>query len=171
MKMRDYIRQGKSENYQDAEEKGLLKAGEAAVLLSKKLGMKVSAAELTVFATEWHHAGVFKSSSGASLRGRKVYFFSPAAVEKITAAQLLANREKAAAKPAPDQRTVQGWYPQYFRTTDPVSRRMVNKAFIGIYSGPAHKAPKGFTPLDAAAFANAEQRRGRELKPGERPSF
>ncbi|MBO9732770.1 MAG: hypothetical protein J7623_29275 [Chitinophaga sp.] len=171
MKMSDYLRQGKSENYQDAEDKGLLKAGEVATLLSKQFNTKITAKELEIFAREWHHAGVFKSSAGQSLRGRKVYFFSATDISHISLEKILANREKAAKKPLPDTRQVQGWYPQYFRTTDPVTRRNISKSFIGIYKGPANKAPKGFKPLSAEAMAAAEQRRGRELKPGEIPDF
>lgn len=165
MKMSQYLRQGKSENYQDAEEKGLLKAGEVAKLLSKKFDEKITAAELTPFATEWHHVGVFKA--GAALKGKRVYFFAPAAVEKITLAQILAGRQT----PAKDTRRVKGWFPQYFRMTDPVSRRTYNKRFVGIYEGPAHKAPKGFQSLSEEVFSRAVQQKGKELKSGETPVF
>jgi hypothetical protein len=163
MKMSQYLRQGKSENYQDAEGKGLLKAGDVARLLTKKFNEKISAKELTPFASEWHHAGVFKASN--ALKGKRVYFFSPAAVEKITLAQILAGRQQ----PAKDTRPVKGWYPQYFRTTDPVTRRTCRKRFVGIYEGPAHKAPKGFRPLPEAEFNNAVLQKGRELKAGGEP--
>ncbi|WP_212003336.1 hypothetical protein [Chitinophaga sp. HK235] len=169
MKMSQYLREGKSENYQDAEAKGLLKAGAAAQLLSKKFNEKITAKELEPFSTEWHHAGIFKS--GHSLKGKRVHFFSAADLEKITLEKILGNRAKAAAKAAPDTSKVQGWFPQYFRMTDPVSRRTFNKPFIGIYQGPAHKAPKGFKPLSEDAFARVEKQRGRELKPGQEPSF
>ncbi|MGN7818903.1 hypothetical protein ACTJJB_02165 [Chitinophaga sp. 22536] len=165
MKMSQYLRQGKSENYQDAEEKGLLKAGDVARLLTKKFKEKISAAELTPFASEWHHAGVFKS--GNALKGKRIYFFSPAAVEKITLEQVLARRQQ----PVKDTRAVKGWYPQYFRMTDPVSRRTYNKRFVGIYEGPAHKAPKGFQSLPEEAFKKAVQQKGKELKAGESPVF
>ncbi|MBC9929744.1 hypothetical protein [Chitinophaga qingshengii] len=165
MKMSQYLRQGKSENYQDAEEKGLLKAGEVAKWLSKKFNEKITAAELTPFATEWHHAGVFKA--GAALKGKRVYFFAPAAVEKITLAQILAGRQT----PAKDMRPVKGWFPQYFRMTDPVSRRTYHKRFVGIYEGPAHKAPKGFQSLPEEVFTRALQQKGKELKAGETPVF
>ncbi|MCW3466955.1 hypothetical protein [Chitinophaga nivalis] len=171
MKMKHYLREGKSENYQDAEAKGLLKAGAVAAALSKQLNTKIAAKELEVFATEWHHAGVFKSGEGQALRGRKVYFFSAADVAKITLEKIMANRQKVARKPAPDKRAVQGWYPRYFRMTDPVTRRTVSKSFIGIYKGTADQAPKGFVALDDAALAVAEKQLNRELKPGVPPVF
>ncbi|MBS0029229.1 hypothetical protein ACTJJ0_14860 [Chitinophaga sp. 22321] len=171
MKMSQYLRQGKSENYQDAEDKGLLKAGEVAALLSKKFNVKIAARELEPFATEWHHAGVFKSAAGQALRGRKVYFFSANDADGISLEKILANRHKATKKPVPDTGTVQGWYPQYFRMTDPVTRRTFSKPFIGIYKGPANKAPKGFKALPDEAFAIAEKQRNKELKPGEQPLF
>ncbi|MCF6401276.1 hypothetical protein L3C95_00215 [Chitinophaga filiformis] len=165
MKMRKYLQEGKSENYQDAEDKQLLKAGEVATLLSRKFNTKISAKEIEPFASEWHHAGVFKSGNG--LKGRRVYFFKEADVDKVTLEKILENRAKAAKKPAPDHRIVQGWYPQYFRMTDPVTRKTFSKPFVGIYKGPASKAPKGFQALSDDAFAAAEQQRGRVLKPGE----
>ncbi|PSL46271.1 hypothetical protein CLV51_103247 [Chitinophaga niastensis] len=171
MKMSHYLRQGKSENYQDAAAKGLLKAGEVAGLLSKKFNTKILAKELSVFATEWHHAGVFKAGPDQSLRGRKVYFFSAADIEKISLEKILANRDKAAKKPLPDKRMVQGWYTQYFRMTDPVTRRTFSKPFVGIYKGPADKAPKGFKALSDEAFVAAEKQRGKELKPGASINF
>lgn len=171
MKMSHYLHQKKSENYQDAEDKGLLKAGEVAALLSKKFNIKILAAELHVFATEWHHAGIFKSNSGQSLRGRKVYFFSAREVENISLEKIYANRNKAVEKPLPDKTPVQGWYTQYFRMTDPVTRRTFAKPFIGIYQGPASKAPKGFKALSPEVFAIAEKQRGKEFKAGEQPPF
>jgi hypothetical protein len=172
MKMSKYLQQGKSENYQDAEDKKLLKAGEVAALLTKKFKMKITALELSPFATEWHHGGVFKSATGQSLKGKRVFFFKPADVEKVSLEQILRNREKAAApKPPPDNSMVQGWYVQFFKMTDPVSRRVYSKPFVGIYKGPKSKAPKGFHALGDEAFAVAEKQRGRELKPGEDCKF
>jgi hypothetical protein len=166
MKMRKYLQEGKSENYQDAEDKQLLKAGEVATLLSKKFNNKISAKEIEVFASEWHHAGVFKSGNG--LKGRRVYFFKEADVDKVSLEKILENRAKAVQKAVPDNRPVQGWYTQYFRMTDPVTRKTFSKPFVGIYKGPASKAPKGFQALSDEAFAAAEQQRGRALKPGEK---
>ena len=163
--MRKYLQEGKSENYQDAEDKQLLKAGEVAALLSKKFNTKISAKEIAPFASEWHHAGVFKSGNG--LKGRRVYFFRNADINKITLEKILENKAKATQKAAPDHRMVQGWFPQYFRMTDPVTRKTFSKPFVGVYKGPASKAPKGFQALSDEAFATAEQQRGRALKPGE----
>lgn len=169
MKMRAYLNEGKSENYQDAEAKGLLKAGEVAALLSKKFNEKIYAKELAVFAREWHHAGVFKA--GAALKGKRVYFFGNTDVKRITLEQILQNR-KEAAKPANKTITiVQGWYPQFFRMTDPVTRRNFSKPFLGIYKGPAGKAPKGFKVLSDGAFVIAQQQQGRALKPFEQCTF
>jgi hypothetical protein len=169
MKMGDYLQQAKSENYQDAEEKGLLKAGEVATRLSKKFGVKITAKELEVFATEWHHAGIFKS--GNALKGRRVYFFNISVVDNISLQKILDNRARNAQKTPPDIQLVQGWYVQYFRMTDPKSRKTFNKPFVGIYKGPAHKAPKGFHPLSDEAFATATLQRGREIKAGEQVKF
>lgn len=167
--MSKYLQEGKSENYQDAEDKQLLKAGEVAALLTKKFKIKITAVELSPFATEWHHGGVFKSKTGQSLKGKRVFFFKPADIEKVSLEQILRNREKVAAPP--DHTIVQGWYVQYFKMTDPVSRRLISKAFVGTYKGPKSKAPKGLKELGDEAFALAEKQRGRELKKGEEPKF
>ena len=163
--MSKYLQEGKSENYQDAEDKQLLKAGEVAALLTKKFKVKITALELSPFATEWHHGGIFKSANGQSLKGKRVFFFKPSYVEKVTLEQILRNRDKP--KPQPDNSIVQGWYVQFFKMTDPVSRRVYSKPFVGIYKGPKAKAPKGFYALNDDAFTAAEKQRGRELKPGE----
>lgn len=164
MKMSDYLQQKKSENYQDAEEKGLLKAGAIATLLTKKFKTKISAKELIPFAREWHHAGIFKV--GNRLKGKRVYFFHADDIENIPLEKILQNREKA----APTE-NVQGWYPQFFKMTDPVTRRTSSKPFLGIYKGPANKAPKGFKALNEEQFAVAEKQRGRALKPFEECKF
>ena len=167
MKMRDYLQQKKSENYQDAEAKGLLKAGAVATLLSKKFKVKISAKELIPFAQEWHHAGIFKV--GDRLKGKRVYFFHADDVEKIPLEKILENREKAPATKSTEP--VQGWYPQFFKMTDPKTRRSVSKPFLGIYKGPANKAPKGFKALNEAQMVVAEKQRGRALKPFEECEF
>jgi hypothetical protein len=164
MKMRDYLQQKKSENYQDAEAKGLLKAGAVATLLSKKFNTKISAKELIPFSSEWHHAGIFKV--GERLKGKRVYFFDADDIENIPLEKILQNREKAAAT-----ENVQGWYPQFFKMTDPVTRRTSSKPFLGIYKGPANKAPKGFKALNEEQFTVAEKQRGRVLKPFEQCKF
>lgn len=163
MKMRDYLQQKKSENYQDAEAKGLLKAGAVAGLLSKKFNIKISAKELAPFAREWHHAGIFKV--GDRLKGKRVYFFHADDVDKVPLEKILQNRAPVV------KEIVQGWYPQFFKMTDPVTRRTSSKPFLGTYKGPANKAPKGFKSLNEEQFASAEKQRGRALKPFEDCKF
>lgn len=165
MKMRDYLQQKKSENYQDAEEKGLLKAGAVAILLTKKFKTKISAKELIPFSREWHHAGIFKI--GDRLKGKRVYFFHTDDVDQIPLEKILQNREKT----VKSAEAVQGWYPQFFKMTDPVTRRTSSKPFLGIYKGPANKAPKGFKALNEEQLAVAEKQRGRALKPFEQCEF
>ncbi|UYQ95019.1 hypothetical protein MKQ68_07920 [Chitinophaga horti] len=168
MRINRYAQEGKSDNYQHAEARGLLKAGEAAALLTKRFGTKIAAAELTVFSKEWHHAGVF-SGKGGSVKGRRVYFFSPEQLEQISLNAILANRLKT--KPEPDNEIVQGWYIQFFKMTDPATYKRYSKPFVGIYKGPASKKPKGFRPLSDEAFEIALKQRGKALLPGEVPKF
>lgn len=165
--MSKYLQEGKSENYQDAEARQLLKAGEVAALLAKKFKIKITAKELAPFATEWHHAGVFKTTSGR-LKGKRVYFFNNADIEKIELRQILGNRKEE--RPV-DNSIVQGWYMQYFKTTDPTSRKIISKSFIGIYKGTKSKAPKGLIQLTDEKLEEAQKQKGRELKPGEKCVF
>jgi hypothetical protein len=162
MKMSKYLQQGKSENYQDAEDKQLLKAGEVAARLTKKFKTKISAKELEKFSKEWHHAGVFKTASGA-LKGKRVYFFKEEDIKNITLEQILSKRI--------DDTQVQGWYVQYFKMTDPQTRRTISKPFIGIYKGPKSKSPKGLKELSNTAFANAEKQKGKDYKPEQKYDF
>lgn len=167
MKMRDYLQQKKSENYQEAEAKGLLKAGAVATLLTKKFKIKISAKELIPFSREWHHAGIFKV--GDRLKGKRVYFFNTDDVDQIELEKILQNREKVSAPKSTEQ--VQGWFPQFFKMTDPVTRRTASKPFLGIFKGPANKAPKGFKALNEEQMVVAEKQRGRALKPFEECKF
>lgn len=168
MKMKDYLQQKKSENYQDAEARGLLKAGAVATLLTKKFKTKISAKELIPFSREWHHAGIFKV--GERLKGKRVYFFHADDVDTIELEKIMQNREKAVPV-IKSTEPVQGWYAQFFKMTDPKTRRTVSKPFLGIYKGPANKAPKGFKALNEEQFAVAEKQRGRALKPFEQCEF
>ena len=72
----DYIQQGCSNRHLEARHNSeKLTAGEMAKLVGKELKRKVLASEIQDFATEWHHAGVFKKSNGKT-GGKKVYWFN-----------------------------------------------------------------------------------------------
>jgi len=79
----EYAAQGKSNNYLAAQAAGRLTAGQAAKVLSKRLGRPVKAKDLEPFATEYHHAGCFGGN-----KARRVFFFAAADLERITAADL-----------------------------------------------------------------------------------
>jgi len=84
----DYARQGKSNNFIAAAIAGRLTAGQAAKLLSKRLGRKVTAKQIEPLAVEFHHAGRFGNH-----KAKRIFFFSQAELERIT----LADVEQAAA--------------------------------------------------------------------------
>lgn len=169
--MQQYIRQGKSENYLMAEERGLKKAGEVAAALSKKFGEKVSAKDLIPFAKEWHHAGVFQRAGSNRLSGKRVYFLHPGDIDAITMEQILQHRERSNRPKVVNEQFVQGWYKQYFKITDPATYRTLRKAFVGIYQGKANKAPKGFIALDEPAFVQAQKMAGKAIPNGETIEF
>ena len=71
-----YLSQGMSNNHINARnDETKMTVGEAAKLLTKKFKSKIYAKELEVFATEWHHAGVYKNRSGR-LSGKRIFFLS-----------------------------------------------------------------------------------------------
>lgn len=74
-----YNTQGKSNNFIAAQESGKLTVGQAAKLLSKKLGQKITATQLEPLANEFHHAGRFGNN-----KAKRVFFLSQEQVDKIT---------------------------------------------------------------------------------------
>jgi hypothetical protein len=84
----DYAAQGKSNNFIAARAAGRLTAGQAAKLLSRRLGRKITAKQIEPLAVEFHHAGRFGQH-----RARRVFFFSESELERIT----LADVDRAAA--------------------------------------------------------------------------
>lgn len=79
----EYVAQGKSNNYIAAQEEGRLTAGQAAKLLTKRLGRKITARQIEPLATEFHHAGRFDNR-----KAKRVFFFSPEEVDAITLADI-----------------------------------------------------------------------------------
>jgi hypothetical protein len=79
----EYSAQGKSNNFLAASAAGRLTAGQAAKLLSHRLGRKITAKEIEPLAVEFHHAGRF-----AGDRARRVFFFSPEELERITLSEV-----------------------------------------------------------------------------------
>jgi hypothetical protein len=84
----EYAAQGKSNNFLAARAAGRLTAGQAAKLLSKRFGRKITAKQVEPLAVEFHHAGRF----GAN-KARRVFFFAPDQLARIT----LADVDQAAA--------------------------------------------------------------------------
>lgn len=79
----EYAAQGVSNNFIRAQEAGRMTVGEAAKILTKRLGRKVLASQLEPLASEWHHAGRFGRG-----QARRVFFLSEAQVDAITEADL-----------------------------------------------------------------------------------
>ena len=79
----EYDAQGKSNNFIAAEAAGHLTAGQAAKLLSKRLGRKILAKELEPLADEFHHAGRFSKR-----QARRVFFFTEEELSRITLADI-----------------------------------------------------------------------------------
>jgi len=84
----EYAQQGKSNNFIMAQAAGRLTAGQAAKVLSKRLGRKITAKEIEPLAHEFHHAGRFGNN-----KAKRVFFFSDSELEGIT----LADVDQAAA--------------------------------------------------------------------------
>jgi hypothetical protein len=161
---KDYLSQGKSNNYLQSEATGKWKAGEAAQFLSKKFKTKIYAKELHVFSSEWHHAGVFKGGSG-KLTGRHVYFLTPTQTDKITLEELLRNRAIDAEARASASEKVQGWFVQFVKGPKNAYGKRKWVPLLGVYRGPKGEAPKTFVALDDHTYADALTYQGRQLKP------
>lgn len=84
----EYAEQGRSNSYIAAKEDGRLTAGQAAKLLSKRLGVKLLAKQIEPLAVEFHHAGRF-----GNRQAKRVFFFTREQVDRIT----LADIERASA--------------------------------------------------------------------------
>jgi hypothetical protein len=79
----EYARQGKSNNFIVAQSAGRLTAGQAAKVLSKRLGQKITGKNIEPLAVEFHHAGRFGKH-----QAKRVFFFSEAELENITLADV-----------------------------------------------------------------------------------
>ena len=71
----DYFSQGMSNrNIEAHRDDSKVTCGKMAKLLSKELKRKILASDIEQYATEWHHAGLFRKSNGR-YGGKKVYWF------------------------------------------------------------------------------------------------
>jgi hypothetical protein len=161
---KDYLAQGKSNNYLHSEASGKLKAGEAALALTKKFKTKIYAKELHVFSSEWHHAGLFKGGSG-KFKGRHVYFLTPADLEKICLDAILENRALAEEAARTAGETVQGWYVEFVKSPGAHYGKKGWIPLMGLFRGRKGDAPRTFAPLSDEAYADARKYQGKQLKP------
>lgn len=64
-----------SSGHHNAELRGLKTAGEAAKIISKKTGKKITAKQIRSSADEWHHSGFYAGKMG------KTWFFKDSTIE------------------------------------------------------------------------------------------
>jgi len=147
----DYAAQGKSNNFIAARAAGHLTAGQAAKLLGERLGRKIAAKQIEPLAIEFHHAGRF-----AGNKAKRVFFFSPEQVERIT----LADVERAAAP-------VWGWVLGFRAECSGRNGRKVYVpivAEVGQFSADkAHRLGEKFHELNEAEAAEAKAAIGKAL--------
>ena len=74
-----YYEQGKSNSFLVAQAEGKLTAGQAAKVLSRRLGVPVKAQDIEPLAVEFHHAGAFGGG-----KAKRVYFFTQEELAHIT---------------------------------------------------------------------------------------
>ena len=79
----EYNVQGKSNNFIIAHDQGKYTAGEAARVLSKRFGRKITARQIEPLAFEFHHAGRFGRNMAA-----RVFFFDQEELDAITIEQI-----------------------------------------------------------------------------------
>jgi hypothetical protein len=161
---RNYLKQGKSNNYLEAEQEGKFKSGEAAKILSKKFKTKITAKELAPFTGEYHHAGVFKGYSG-KLTGRKVKFFTLQQLDAITLDDILLSRNVESIVAEEGNRIVKGWYVTFQKVSINRFGKLGYKPFLSLYEGKKSGQPKNFTELLDEVYLDAKAYEGKQLKP------
>jgi len=149
----EYAQQGKSNNFIMAQAAGRLTAGQAAKVLSKRLGRKITAKEIEPLAVEFHHAGRFGHH-----QAKRVFFFSEQELEDIT----LADVDQAA---APVWGWVLGFRSEYRRR---YSKRRYVPIVAEVGQFPADKANRlgdKFHELSESEAIEARAAVGKSLPP------
>ena len=146
----EYDAQGKSNNFLAAEAAGHLTAGQAAKLLSKRLGRKILAKQLEPLAGEFHHAGRF-----GKRQAKRVFFFTEAELQHIT----LADIEQASAP-------VWGWVLGFRKHTGRRHTTRYSPIVAEVGQIPADKARRlgdKFHPLTEEEASEAQAAVGKTL--------
>lgn len=148
---------GRSNNMVAAEERGMITLGRWA----KRHGVSAAAAKHVMHPSEAHHTG-----TGRRGKSRLTYVL-PAALEPSESelASMRAWDVQAREQRAADaERVVRGWYTAWRVEYGQYGRKR-NVPVVGLYSGPADRAPRGLTEMTEPEYAEAEPLLGRALKP------
>lgn len=146
----EYNAQGKSNNFVASQGDGHLTAGSAAAVLSQRFGRKITARQIEPLANEFHHAGRFGGN-----KARRVFFFSPEELDRITLADV-----EAAAEP------MWGWVLGFRRERGAHGRKTYAPivAKVGLIpADQAHRLGEKFHPLAEAEAVEAKGAVGKTL--------
>ena len=140
-------------------------AGEAAKILSRQLGRKISAKEMVKMyevlegrEPEWHHSGFYKGANGSTM-GRTFFFGG----EDI---QMLAENQEVIAHKIQEKKEaevtiVRGFYYTWDHDYSGYRGKKRNFKRLAVYEGPESGKPKNFTSLDEGAFEKAKSMAGK----------
>lgn len=150
---KEYNQQGKSNSYIATQQEGGLTAGQAAKMLSRRLGVKILAKELEPLTKEYHHAGRFGKN-----QARRVFFFTPKEVDRITLEDI-----RQASTPQ------WGWVLAFKRVKINRFGKMGYRPIIGeagaIPADKVHRLGDKFHPLSKDEAKSAIKAVGKELPP------
>ncbi|HXR84312.1 MAG TPA: hypothetical protein VN722_08390 [Hanamia sp.] len=145
-------------------------AGEAAKILSKKLGKKILAKELVYgykllngCEPEWHHAGFYKAS-GKSTMGR-TFFFTEENIEDCAAKWDQVSEiesEIKAEEVRKETSTVRGFYYAWDHDYSGSYGKKRNYKVLDVYEGSEANCPRNFTACDPTEFDCAKLFSGRK---------
>lgn len=158
-------------------------AGEAAKLLSKAIGTKLTAKEVKTIYTllferepEWHHSGFYNrpgKGSGKKTMGR-TYFFKEEEIQEIITRwpEVTAKLEAIDADNARKAQTiVKGFFFRWEKGERKYKGGPKRKVkVLDVYEGLEINAPRNFTACDDVTFANAKKAIGKTYTGWDSPS-
>ena len=131
-----------SERHEAAKRAGKFTAGDAAILLSKKLGKKILANNIKPYSKEWHHSGFYAGGMG------KTWFFSQDEINF-----LIENYESIKEKEKKElERYVYGFYWIWDYDFNGKNGKKRSFKILNFYSGIMQNAHKNFTEISEQQF-------------------
>ena len=160
-----------SERHERAVQSGKLTAGQAAKIISKITGEKVSAKQLKQYSTEWHHSGFYSKGMG------KTYFFTDEQINNLADNwnQLKAEsiQKELKIKAIEDEKRnsiIQGFYFTWDYDYNGSYGKKRNFKVLKFYSGNELNKPINFTSLTFEEYEKAISKQGQKYYGWDEPT-